>query len=250
MTIHSTRLPWPADFPEVVVHTTVAQRDGHPGYASAKAGDPDAALTLAIDLLDGAAIKTLRSAIAGRPALLLPVIADETTGFNAIPDAMAQLLGRDLDLPVIAGEIVQINKVGHTRAPAFQRLVTPAMFDGEVQPGATYVLVDDHVGLGGTLANLRGYVEARGGSVIAITTLTESRDAKHISLRPETRDMLWQRHGEELDQLWQAQFGYGIDCLTEVEALQLCRQQSVAGIEDFLAKAAVEARGRGLSPAV
>ncbi|WP_374943013.1 hypothetical protein [Sphingomonas sp.] len=233
-----------------MVHTTVALRDGHSGYGSAKAGDPEAALTLAIDLLDGAAIGTLRSAIAGRPALLLPVIADETTGFNAIPDAMAQVLGRDLDLPVIAGEIVQINKIGHTRAPAFQRLVTPAMFDGEVQPSAAYVLVDDHVGLGGTLANLRGYVEARGGSVIAITTLTESRDAKRISLRPETRDMLWQRHGEELDQLWQAHFGYGIDCLTEVEALQLCRQQSIAGIEDFLVKAAIEARGRGLAPAV
>ena len=245
-----TRLPWPADFPDVVVHTTVALRDGHPGYGSAKAGDPDAALTLAVDLLDGAAIETLRSAIASRPALLLPVIADETTGFNAIPDAMAQVLGRDLNLPVIVGEIVQTNKVGHTRAPAFQRLVTPAMFDGEVQQGTAYVLVDDHVGLGGTLANLRGYVEARGGSVIAITTLTESRDAKRISLRPETRDMLWQRHGEELDQLWQAQFGHGIDCLTEVEALQLCRQQSVVGIEGFLAKAAVEARSRGLVPTV
>ena len=244
-----TRLPWPADFPDVVVHTTVALRDGHPDYGSAKAGDPDAALTLAIDLLDGSAINNLRGTIGGRRALLLPVIADETTGFNAIPDAMAQVLGRDLDLPVIAGEIVQTNKVGHTRAPAFQRLVTPAMFDGEVQPGAAYVLVDDHVGLGGTLANLRGYVDARGGSVIAITTLTESRDAKRISLRPETRDMLWERHGEELDQLWQAQFKHGIDCLTEVEALQLCRQQSVAAIEGFLAKAAIEARGRGLVPA-
>ena len=250
MAIPQTRLPWPPDFPDVVVHTTVALRDGHPGYASAKAGDPDAALTLAIDLLDGTAIGMLRGAIAGRPAVLLPVIADETTGFNAIPDSMAQVLGRNLDLPVIVGEIVQTNKVGHTRAPAFQRLVTPAMFDGEVQLGAAYVLVDDHVGLGGTLANLRGYVEARGGSVIAITTLTESRDAKRISLRPETRDMLWARHGDELDQLWQAQFGHGIDSLTEVEALQLCRQQSVAGIEGFLAKAAIEARSRGLTPAV
>ena len=62
--------------------------------------------------------------------------------------------------------------------------------------------------------------------------------------------MLWRRHGDELDTLWKAQFGYGIDCLTEVEALQLCRQRSVAGIENFLAKAAIEARGRGLAPAV
>lgn len=228
----------------------MALRDGHPDYARAKAGDADAALELAIDLLDGNTIHLLRHQIADRPALLLPVIADETTGFNAIPDAMAQVLARALNLPVIAGKIVQTNKVGHTRAPAFQRLVTPAEFDGEVQPGAAYILVDDHVGLGGTLANLRGYVEAQGGSVIAITTLTESRDARRISLRPETRTMLWHRHGDELDQLWQTHFGHGIDCLTEVEALQLCRQPSVAAIEDFLAKAAIEARSRGLAPAI
>ncbi len=250
MTAPAPRLLWPADFPDVVVHTTVATRDAHPGYASAKAGDPEDALTLAMDLLDSAAVETLRRIVGDRTAILLPVIADETLGFNAIPDAMAQVLGRAFDLPVIAGEIVQTNKVGHTRAPAFQRLVTPAMFDGEVQNGAAYVLVDDHVGLGGTLANLRGHVDTRGGRVIAITTLTESRDARRLSLRPGTRDMLWQRHGDELDQLWRAQFGYGIDCLTEVEALQLCRQPSIAGIEDFLAKAAIEVRGRGLAPAV
>ena len=115
---------------------------------------------------------------------------------------------------------------------------------------SNYVLVDDHVGLGGTLANLRGYVEARGGEVIAITTLTESRDARIISLQHATRIVLWQRHGQALDDLWQSQFGYGIDCLTEVEALNLCRQHSVAAIEDFLAQAAVEARGRGLQTAV
>lgn len=250
MTILATRLPWPADFPDVVVHTTLPLRDAHPDYMSAKAGDPDAALTLAVDLLDSAATERLRGMIDGRPAMLLPVVADETMGFNAIPDAMAQALGRSLHVPVIAGEIVQTNRVGHTRAPAFQRLVTPAMFDGDVLAGAAYVLVDDHVGLGGTLANLRGYVEAADGSVIAITTLTESRAARRISLRHETRDVLWQRHGKKLDQLWKAQFGHGIDCLTEVEALQLCRQQSVAAIEDFLAKAAIEARGRGLAPAV
>lgn len=71
-----------------------------------------------------------------------------------------------------------------------------------------YVLVDDHVGLSWTLANLRGYIETRGGRVIAMTTLTE------------------------------------------VEALNLCRQPSVAAIEDFLAQAAVEARGRGPVPTV
>ncbi|MFA7585548.1 MAG: hypothetical protein WCY11_05030 [Novosphingobium sp.] len=55
---------------------------------------------------------------------------------------------------------------------------------------------------------------------------------------------------QALDDLWQSQFGYGIDCLTEVEALNLCHQHSVAAIADFLAQVAIEARGRGLQTAV
>lgn len=109
-----TRLPWPADFPDVVIHTELRVRDNPPGYATAKAGDAEAALTLASDLLAPNGIAGLRQIIGDRPALLLPVIADELTGFNAIPDAMAQLLGDELSLAVIAGEIVQTNKVGHT----------------------------------------------------------------------------------------------------------------------------------------
>jgi hypothetical protein len=62
--------------------------------------------------------------------------------------------------------------------------------------------------------------------------------------------MLWAKHGQALDDLWQVQFGHGIDYLTEVEAQDLCRQPSVAAIEDFLAQAAIEARGHGLEPPV
>lgn len=244
------RLPWPTTFADVIIHTDVRTRDAHPAYTAAKSGDAEAALELAISLLDADAVSILRDLIAGRFAVLLPVIADETMGFNAIPDAMAQVLGRDLELPVASGVIVQTNKVGHTRARAFQRLVTPPAFGGPVKRGQNYVLVDDHVGLGGTLAQLRGHVDGNGGHVIAMTTLTESRDGRRISVRPETLAMLNERHGKALDQLWKDQFGYGLDCFTEVEAQILCRQPSVAAIENFLAQAAIEARGRGLEPAV
>lgn len=244
------RRPWPADFPDVVVHTTVPIRDGHASYGAAKSGNAEAALALAVDLISDSSVEAIRTLAGGSGCRLLPVIADEAMGFNAIPDAMAQVIGRALGLPVVAGNVVQINRVGHTRAPAFQRLVTPAAFDGAVERDANYILVDDHVGLGGTLANLRGHVETHGGSVIAITTLTESRDTRRISIRPETLAMLRRQHGEELEILWRTGFGHGLDCLTEVEAQILCRQQSTAAIQDFLAKATVEARGRGLQAAV
>lgn len=244
------RTPWPIWFPEVVVHTDLALRDSHPMFAAAKAGDREAALTLAQDLLSPRATEVIEAIVDGRDAILLPISAIETAGFNAIPDAMAQVLARELTLGVHAGEIVQSNKVGHTRAPSFNRLVTPASFEGDVVGNAAYVLVDDHVGLGGTLANLKGYVESHGATVIAMTTLTETRGARHIALRPETLNVLRERHGDQLQAFWQEQFGHGLECLTELECGILGREPSLDAIRDRLAQAAVEARGRGLQPAV
>lgn len=128
------RTTWPDWFPEVVIHADLHARDGHADYPAAKAGDADAALSLAIDLVADDAVKVLRSIVAGRNVQLLPVVAEEASGFNAIPDAMAQVLARRLGLEVSVGEVVQANKVGHTRAPAFQRIVTPAVFDGRSVP--------------------------------------------------------------------------------------------------------------------
>jgi hypothetical protein len=115
---------------------------------------------------------------------------------------------------------------------------------------ADYVLVDDHVGLGGTLANLKGYIETHGGRVVAMTTLTESREARHIALHADVLDVLRERHGEALEDLWQEQFGHGLDCLTNVEGGILRREQSLESVRDRLAQAAVEARSRGLVPTV
>ncbi len=233
-----------------VIHTTVQARDRFPGYAEAKAGDAAAALWLADGLLSLGALTDLRALVSrvAQSPILLPVTALETTGFNAIPDAMARVLARHLDWSLSSGKIVQSNKVGHTRARAYNRLITPAAFVGPVESGAGYVLVDDHVGLGGTLANLKGHIETSGGIVVATTALTESREGRQIALRSETLNMLWERHGHSLDTLWKERLGHGLECLTNVEGGILCRELSVDAIRDRMAQAAVEARGRGLDP--
>lgn len=244
------RTPWRLDFPLVVVHTALALRDGHPLYLAAKSGGEDAALALSQDLLSASATASLLRLCEAGGVILLPVTALEMTGFNAIPDAMAQVLGRELGWPVSSGLIVQNNRVGHTRAPSFNRLVTPAAFEGEVTQGGRYILVDDHVGLGGTLANLKGHIETNGGLVVAMTTITESRDARHIALRPDTLAMIKEKHGEALENLWRDNFGHGLECLTELEGRILCREQTVDTIRGRLAQAAIEAHGRGLEPAI
>ncbi len=232
----------------MVIHTTVPVRDADPGYTAAKSGDADAALQLARRLISEISVQQLRELVASPDALILPVVADELAGYNAIPDAMSQVLATKLGLQAVAGRIVQTNKVGHTRARTFQRIVTPAAFSGPVLQRGQYVLVDDHVGLGGTLANLKGYLEERGGTVVAMTTLTESRNGRQIALRAATLNMLVAKHGEALETFWQSQFNHGLDALTEIEAQNLGRQESVGTIQDILAQAAIEARGRGLIP--
>jgi adenine/guanine phosphoribosyltransferase-like PRPP-binding protein len=42
--------------------------------------------------------------------------------------------------------------VSHTGADGFSRLARQAQFAGSVQAGRRYVMVDDFVGMGGTLA--------------------------------------------------------------------------------------------------
>jgi hypothetical protein len=241
------RAPWPKGFPAVVIHTDLRTRNGHPGYPGGKSGDPFDADAIAQDLIAPEAVEELSHVMHGRKPVLLPVVADEVAGFNAIPDAMAHALSNWFGFPVATGEIVQRIKVGHTKANGWHRLVTPAEFMGDVRPGADYLLIDDHVGFGGTLANLRGFFENGGGRVVGMTTLTETRGARQIAVRKSTLAELYGRHGTSLEHLWQRLFGYGLDCLTEVEAGYLGRVESVAAIQDRMAQAAKLARGRGLS---
>ncbi len=122
-------------------------------------------MRLANDLLSSEAVAAIRSLLPTTPPVLVPVRAIETGGINLIPDAMAHELGRRLGLPVTS-EIIQTNTVGHTRASGFHRLAFQPTFSGRIETRRPYLLIDDHVGLGGTLANLRGHIEAEGGQVV------------------------------------------------------------------------------------
>ena len=51
--------------------------------------------------------------------------------------------------------LVQINKVGHTKSSGWHRLTHQALFDGKVSAKEKYLLLDDFIGQGGTLAILQ-----------------------------------------------------------------------------------------------
>ena len=98
----------------------------------------------------------------GHTPTLVSAHAYEREGINAIPEAFAVEISKAVSWPHDLG-VAQINVVAHTGADGFSRLARQAEFAGAVQPGCEYVLVDDFVGMGGTLANLKGHIESKGG---------------------------------------------------------------------------------------
>jgi len=116
--------------------------------------------------------------------------------------------------------------VNHTGASGWERMVRPALFDGAVVPERDYVLVDDFVGQGGTLANLRGYMVHGGARVLGAVTLTGRADSATLALQPDTLAALREKHGEQIETWWQGIFGYRFDCLTESEARYLLRVEN------------------------
>ena len=212
---------------------------GHPLYQEAKGGDLEAAKLLVRDALSPHAIQAIEAASQGTNPLLLGVYALEETGVNRIPAAMAEVLSERLGLEV-TDSVVQVNTVGHTGAQGWARLARQAVFDGDVVYGRNYILLDDFIGQGGTLANLRGFVEANGGRVIHASALTGKEYSATLALRPATLAELRAKHGAELEAWWTKAFGFDFSYLTESEARYLLRAENADIIRSRLAEAGLQ----------
>ena len=229
------RIAWGA-FPDVLIHATESAVKPHPAYGAAKSGDFQAAQTLVTENFNQAKADELLVLLPGLRPYLVSAHAFEREGVNAIPEVFADILGQTLGWPVDAG-VVQTNVVGHTGADGFSRLARQACFAGPIINGADYVMVDDFIGMGGTLANLRGYIASQGGRVHAAVALTGKPFSAKLKLSPERLEELRKTHGNELEHWWQARFGHAFDALTESEARYLVRTPDVDSIRNRIAAA-------------
>lgn len=223
-------------FPDVILHASESTVKQHPAYAAAKSGDADAAFVLVKDTVTPTAIAALKTLIGARTPVLASAHAFEKSGVNAIPEALADELSKRTDLSADTS-IVQVNVVGHTGANGFFRLARQALFDGEVIPEAEYLLVDDFIGQGGTLANLKGYIETCGGRVLGATVLTGKPYSAKLTPSTEQLAALRAKHGKQLEIWWQRRFGHDFDCLTQSEARYLERTADADTIRSRLAEA-------------
>jgi hypothetical protein len=209
------RLPW-GDFPDVVVHTTVAKLKAHPDYALAKAGDPEAGIRLAAELLKPEKVSfPLVDAV-------VPVVQPDAGRKNAIPVSVAALLAQRLGLePVVT--IKQANDVAHTGANAPTRVLAQPMFVGKIRPYARVLIVDDVVTFGSTIANLRGWIHQQRALAIGCTCLAAAFGSTKLRPPQSISEQLDQRHYHAHRDLAET-IGFFGECWTNREARFLIQQ--------------------------
>jgi hypothetical protein len=237
------RVPFPENFPDIVIQQPRGSRiwvQEDPDYKAAKAGDTDAATRLVDAVVNEGKMKEVETLIGDSKPTVVAVHSGET-GRNAIPRAYAELVGEWFGLPV-ANDIVQINRPGRTRSTAEYRMLNRTTFDGPVTPGQNYLLVDDNVTQGGTLSDLRSYIESKGGRVIGATTLMGGEDSQFLAPRPETLEAL-RRTFPKLESRWEQTYKHRFDSLTESEAQYLLDFQSESRIWNKLAPPQAEKAG-------
>ena len=223
-------------FPKVIRNGDLGTLQDEPEYQAAKAGDKQAALGLVDRLLTDDTVQRIKEQIGERKPLVLPVLAVEARGNNKIPLAMAEMLADRLGLDVELG-IVQREKVGRTGAGSDHRLAFNPSFQGDVKVGQDYLVVDDTLTMGGTIASLRGYVENHGGKVVAASVMTAHEDVVDLAVKPKMLAGIAEKHGPMMNEFWQETFGYGIDKLTQGEAGHLKAAPTVDAIRDRITAA-------------
>ena len=233
------RVAWRRGFPDVAILAEERRTKTHADYAAAKSGDSSAAARLVKGLVDEARLNAVHGLVGDGsegPPVLVSAHAYEKEGVNAIPATLAERLSVSLAIPFLA-DIAQSNVVSHTGADGYGRLARQARFEGRVEANRRYVLVDDFVGQGGTLANLRGWIEKQGGTVIGAVALTGKPYSAKLSVTKEQLNELREQHGRDFEKWWRGQFGHAFNCLTQSEARYLTRSPDVDTIRDRLAAA-------------
>lgn len=228
---------WPADVQPLALFKKDQQLKAHSAYPHAKAGDKAAALDLLIDL----AVAWLYEHRARFEPGLLYVAphAQEASGDNALPQALAAMCAAVWG-GTAANRIVQSDRVFHTGANAMERMAARAQFVGDVQPGGSYVLVDDVTSLGGTLAELANYIQYSGGKIRDVVVLVNAGRNPALVPQPKSVQLLNKRFGDEIYNI----FGIKPEALTANEAQYLVGFRSVDEIRNRLVAAKQEINHR------
>ena len=250
---------WSIDFPSVihfVDHKNESAKpwkllETHPDYEAAKnQEDYSAALRLVHDILktpeNQKQLKEISEKYKG--AIIVPIRAVESNGENYIPEIFARYISNCTGLDV-DDSILQINKVNRTGKDEWYRFAFRPKFDGNVKEGEKYILVDDIFSNGGSLNELRLFIERNGGKVIQTAVLALGGHGDKIAPEPDILKTLLDKHGINNVSLFLKEnniYGGNYKALTNPEAFALRRARSIDEAREKVAAAKnVELRQMG-----
>ncbi|NML24337.1 LPD38 domain-containing protein [Zoogloea dura] len=231
----------PENLPDAFVANPLGAAAG-PDHDAAKAGDREAALRLARKLVTPEVLEHVRK-VAPKDAVVVGVASIETTGRNALPETAATLIAQRLGLDLDPA-ILQANRPRRTTMDGLDRVFGQAEFDGPIEPGKSYVLVDDTLTQGGTFAALASHIEQNGGRVAAVVALTGKQYSSRLKPDSSLIQQLRNTHGD-VESSFERATGYGFDGLTASEARYLANFKPADAVRARIL-AAVEAGDPGL----
>jgi adenine/guanine phosphoribosyltransferase-like PRPP-binding protein len=211
----------------------------HARYADAKAGNAAAAARLVIDLVTDTLVEAAGRRF-GPDVVYVPVLAEEASGRNKIPQALARRYADGTGASVVL-DIVQSTRAHHTGARPLTRLISRPLFDGPVAPDCRHVLVDDVSVLGSTLAELSNHIQAHAGAVAGIVLLVNAARRGHFAPRPQHIRLIDERFGDCV----RTEFGIEPVALTGPEASYLANFRDAEQLRDAIAKVRRARGGRG-----
>lgn len=212
--IKEIRTEW-GDFPPVISNGKLKELSVEDEYQQAKNGNFEQSAILIDKLLKDDTIQEIKAMIGNEKPIIVPILSEEATGKNRIPQAFAYALADQLDLEVDTN-IRQINKAKRTDSGIYHRYVAQPEFGGKVTANQSYLIVDDTLSVGRTIANLKGYIENNGGKVIGATVMTAYEQKTTIAIKENMLQSISQKDG--LNDFWIKEFGFGLDKLTQQEA--------------------------------
>jgi len=228
------RTGWTTTQHDALIYAFIDEVKNHPNYQLAKSGNYKDAVLLAQSFINDKIIQKLDCPI------ILPIMAEEKQGKNAIPMGMADVINRYTGWKV-SENIYQINKAGHTGANGWHRIT--ALFMGDVIIDAEYLILDDFIGMGSTLANIKSFIENAGAKIAGFEVLTGKHESSQLYLRNKTLENLREKHGK-FEKEFQEIVKFDYSCLTESEARYLLRAKTIERIRNQLTRSICEKDGR------
>ena len=163
-------------------------------HRMAKEGDERAALDFIKKVVDLNVIKKLKENYPD--AIIAPIVSEGKIGVNQLPYMYTKVY---IENGFKSEYFKQTVKAHHTKADKNARLLRRNRFSGNVIKGVQYIILDDHVNMGGSLRDLRDYIETNGGIVVAATSLTAEEDSDNLKISDENLKEL-SKWGESLNE--------------------------------------------------